>query len=67
MPSLVGIKSLNRLEQVLLKKEAEMQGWDEALVTDVQGSVVEGVSSNYFVFKTIHGLHRNFAIMASTV
>lgn len=51
MPSLVGIKSLNRLEQVLLKKEAEMQGWDEALVTDVQGSVVEGVSSNCFVFQ----------------
>ena len=49
MPSLVGVKSLNRLEQVLLKREADQQGWDEALVTDVQGSVVEGVSSNCFI------------------
>ncbi|WP_110975706.1 aminodeoxychorismate lyase [Acinetobacter sp. WCHAc060042] len=49
MPQLVGVKSLNRLEQVLLKREAEQQGWLEALVTDVQGSVVEGVSSNCFI------------------
>lgn len=49
MPQLVGVKSLNRLEQVLLKQEAEQQGWSEALVTDVQGSVVEGVSSNCFI------------------
>lgn len=49
MPHLVGIKSLNRLEQVILKKEADAQGWPEALVTDVQGSVVEGVSSNCFI------------------
>ncbi|HJE74155.1 MAG TPA: aminotransferase class IV, partial [Acinetobacter johnsonii] len=43
MPQMVGVKSLNRLEQVLLKHEAEQHGWLEALVTDVQGSVVEGV------------------------
>lgn len=49
MPQLVGIKSLNRLEQVLLKKEAQDNGWAEALVTDVQGGVVEGVSSNCFI------------------
>lgn len=49
MPSLVGLKSLNRLEQVLLKHEADQKGWTEALVTDVQGSVVEGVSSNCFI------------------
>ena len=49
MPQLVGIKSLNRLEQVLLKKEAQDKGWPEALVTDVQGGVVEGVSSNCFI------------------
>lgn len=49
MPQLVGIKSLNRLEQVLLKKEAENKAWLEALVTDVQGGVVEGVSSNCFI------------------
>ena len=48
MPNLVGIKSLNRLEQVLLKQEADQHSWVEALVTDVQGGVVEGVSSNCF-------------------
>ncbi|WP_439036031.1 aminodeoxychorismate lyase [Acinetobacter sp. PC34] len=49
MPQMVGVKSLNRLEQVLLKHEAEQHGLLEALVTDVQGSVVEGVSSNCFI------------------
>jgi len=49
MPSLVGLKTLNRLEQVLLKQEADQSGWPEALVTDVQGGVVEGVSSNCFI------------------
>jgi len=49
MPALVGLKSLNRLEQVLLKHEADQHGWMEALVTDVQGTVVEGVSSNCFI------------------
>ena len=49
MPNLVGLKSLNRIEQVLLKQEADQKGWTEALVTDVQGSVVEGVSSNCFI------------------
>ena len=49
MPGLVGLKTLNRLEQVLLKQEADQRGWSEALVTDVQGGVVEGVSSNCFI------------------
>lgn len=49
MPHLVGLKTLNRLEQVLLKQEADHQGWLEALVTDVQGYIVEGVSSNCFI------------------
>lgn len=49
MPTLVGLKSLNRLEQVMLKKEAQEKDWIEALVTDVQGKVVEGVSSNCFI------------------
>ena len=49
MPSLVGIKTLNRLEQVMLKQEALEKGWIEALVTDVQGGIVEGVSSNCFI------------------
>lgn len=49
MPHLVGLKTLNRLEQVLLKQEADQQGWLEALVSDVQGAIVEGVSSNCFI------------------
>ena len=50
MPHLVGLKTLNRLEQVLLKQEADQaKGWLEALVTDVQGYIVEGVSSNCFI------------------
>lgn len=49
MSSLVGIKSLNRLEQVMLKQEAQQQQWLEALVLDVQGAIVEGVSSNCFI------------------
>jgi 4-amino-4-deoxychorismate lyase len=49
MPHLVGLKTLNRLEQVLLRQEADQLGWTEALVTDVQGSIVEGVSSNCFI------------------
>lgn len=49
MPPLVGVKSLNRLEQVMLKKEAHEQGWLEALAVDVQDRIVEGVSSNCFI------------------
>ena len=49
MPNLVGLKTLNRLEQVLLRQEADQLGWTEALVTDVQGNIVEGVSSNCFI------------------
>ena len=49
MPNLVGIKSLNRLEQVLLKAEADANGWAEAIVTDIHGTIIEGVSSNCFM------------------
>ncbi|CAM4134870.1 aminodeoxychorismate lyase [Acinetobacter pragensis] len=49
MPNLAGLKSLNRIEQVMLKHEADQKGWAEALVMDVQGLIVEGVSSNCFI------------------
>ena len=74
MPNLVGIKSLNRLEQVLLKQEADQHSWVEALVTDVQGGVVEGVSSNCFFkinntwitpelrYNGVHGVMRAFIL-----
>lgn len=48
MPTLLGLKTLNRLEQVMLKQEAYEKHWVEALVTDVKDEVVEGVSSNCF-------------------
>lgn len=47
-PMLAGIKSLNRLEQVFLKSELDERGLKEAIVLDVNGSVVEGVTSNLF-------------------
>lgn len=49
MPQLAGLKTLNRLEQVMLKQEADTRGWNEALVADVNGLIVEGVSSNCFI------------------
>ena len=49
MPNIVGLKTLNRLEQVLLKKEADEKGWAEAIACDLQGNIVEGVSSNCFI------------------
>ncbi|PQA50898.1 aminodeoxychorismate lyase [Amnimonas aquatica] len=49
-PALAGIKHLNRLEQVLLRRElAQQPGCAEALVCDSEGWVVEGVASNVFV------------------
>lgn len=49
MPALVGVKSLNRLEQVLLKYEANSKGFSEALVVDHLDRIIEGVSSNCFL------------------
>ncbi len=47
---LKGIKTLNRLEQVLLKNQAVQQGWSEAFCVDGQRHLVEGISSNCFVY-----------------
>ena len=49
MPALLGIKTLNRLEQVMLKAEADARGLAEALVLDNNGYIVEGISSNCFL------------------
>lgn len=49
MPALVGIKTLNRLEQVMLKAEADQRQLAEALVLDSNQQIVEGVSSNCFL------------------
>lgn len=50
-PQLAGHKHLNRLEQVLLRRELMQLGTDEALVCDMQGRVVEGVFSNLFMVR----------------
>lgn len=50
MPALVGLKTLNRLEQVLLRHELASTPWDEALVADIHGNIVEGVASNCFLY-----------------
>jgi len=48
-PLLAGHKHLNRLEQVLLRRELAMYPEaHEALVSDIEGHVVEGVFSNVF-------------------
>src|SRR5690606_3371437 len=44
-----GLKTLSRMEQVLLKQEADKRGWPEAMVTAVPGGVGEGVGSNCFI------------------
>lgn len=51
-PVLAGIKHLNRLEQVLLRRElASYAGCSEAIVSDASGQVVEGVFSNLFLVR----------------
>ncbi len=47
-PLLAGLKSLNRLEQVLLAAERDQRGYDELVVLDQHQQVVEAVSSNLF-------------------
>ncbi|MBY5991561.1 aminodeoxychorismate lyase [Ferrimonas balearica] len=46
---LAGLKTLGRLEQVLLKREAEQRGLDELLVCDAQGNLVEATAGNLFL------------------
>jgi len=46
-PRLAGIKHLNRLEQVLARAEWDDE-FDEGLMRDISGSVIEGTMSNLF-------------------
>lgn len=50
MLRLRGVKTLNRLEQVILKATAEDLGFSEALCVDQQNNLVEAVSSNCFIY-----------------
>ncbi|MTH46537.1 aminodeoxychorismate lyase [Intestinirhabdus alba] len=47
-PLLAGIKHLNRLEQVLIRRHLEQTGADEALVLDSEGWVTECCAANLF-------------------
>lgn len=49
-PTLAGIKHLNRLENVLARGEWD-DGYQEGLLRDATGLVVEGTMSNLFVIK----------------
>jgi len=46
MPELAGLKTLNRLEQVLLRQALVQTTWAEGLVLDLDDLLVEGVQSN---------------------
>ena len=50
-PALAGIKHLNRLEQILARAEWQDQAIAEGLVMDLDGNVVEGTMSNFFMVK----------------
>lgn len=48
---LAGLKHLNRLEQVLARRECERSGCPEGLMRDTAGWVTEGTMSNLFLVK----------------
>lgn len=47
--SLAGLKHLNRLEQVLARSEWQGDAYDEGLLCDYEGILVEGTMSNLFI------------------
>ena len=49
-PQLAGLKTLNRLEQVLIKHELEQQQAVEGIVCDTNGSVIEACTANIFIY-----------------
>ena len=48
-PLLAGIKHLNRLEQVLARREIDARGYDEGIVLDTEEQVIEGSGGNLFL------------------
>ena len=50
-PALAGIKHLNRLEQIILRREVAATPYPEGVVLDRNDNVVEGSMSNIFVVK----------------
>ncbi|MDV6315064.1 aminodeoxychorismate lyase [Idiomarina sp. HP20-50] len=50
-PTLSGLKTLNRLEQVLLTRECRASVFDDLLVCDTDGFVVEAIQGNLFWYQ----------------
>lgn len=50
-PALAGLKHLNRLEQVLARREWDDPGIHESLMLDGDGRVIEGTMSNLFIVR----------------
>jgi len=50
-PVTAGLKHLNRLEQVLVRQQIDQEGWDDAIVLDCQGYIVESNLANIFWLK----------------
>ncbi|WP_282130609.1 aminodeoxychorismate lyase [Pseudoalteromonas aliena] len=50
-PYLAGLKTLNRLEQVLIKKAMQTQNCDDVLVLDHNNNVIEASAANIFAIK----------------
>ena len=48
---LAGLKTLNRLDQVLIKHEIEAKNAIDGIVCDQQGNVIETCSANLFLYK----------------
>jgi 4-amino-4-deoxychorismate lyase len=55
-PLLAGMKHLNRLEQVLIKSHELPSGFDDWLVKDCTGNVIESSMANIFFIKDNHVL-----------
>lgn len=50
-PTLAGLKHLGRLEQVLAAGEVARAGWDEGLMLDADGQVIEGTRHNLWFLR----------------
>lgn len=53
-PAWAGLKTLNRLDQVMLAYERQQRGVDELIVTDTEQQLVEATSSNLFWYDGEH-------------
>ncbi|MCF2857286.1 aminodeoxychorismate lyase [Pseudoalteromonas sp. SMS1] len=50
-PLFAGLKTLNRLEQVMIKRGAQHSAFDDVIVEDIAGNVIESSASNILVVK----------------